>query len=239
MRTLPTLLLVAAAASLPAQTIQVSKDNRTIAITATDHVIVQADIATVHIGFLAYGPDSPTTYATGSRISNAIATALTSAGVPAEAIESESQNLAPVEDYQLQHLSPAEQAQRKFQLTQNWTVRTTAHDAAHILDLAIKAGANQSGQIDWSLADENAPQAEAAAKALQDARAQAEKMAASLNVHLGGLIYASNQLQAEPIRPLLRAMSAAPLAADQVAPLAINPRRVEKSATVYAIFAIE
>ena len=39
-----------------AQTIQVNKDNRTIAITATDKVIVMADTATVHIGFVAYGP---------------------------------------------------------------------------------------------------------------------------------------------------------------------------------------
>ena len=64
-------------------------------------------------------------------------------------------------------------------------------------------------------------------------------MAVSLNTHLGALIYASNQLQAEPIRPMLRVMSAAPLATEKVAPLAINPRRVEKSATVYAVFAIE
>ena len=45
------------AMTAPAQTIQVSKENRTIAITATDKVIVLADIATLHIGFIAYGPD--------------------------------------------------------------------------------------------------------------------------------------------------------------------------------------
>src|SRR5258707_563696 len=37
------------------QTIQVNKDNRTIAITATDKVIVMADTATVHIGFIGGG----------------------------------------------------------------------------------------------------------------------------------------------------------------------------------------
>ena len=34
-----------------AQTIQVSGSNRTIDVTATDKVIVMADVATVHIGF--------------------------------------------------------------------------------------------------------------------------------------------------------------------------------------------
>ena len=221
-----------------AQTIQVNKDNRTIAITATDKVIVMADTATVHIGFIAYGPDSDAAYATGSRISNVIVKVLTAAGVPSDAIESENQNVSPVQDYQIDKLTPAEKAQRKFQVVQSWTVRTPADDAAKTLDLAVKAGANQSGQIDWSLKDENAPQAEAASKALQRARTVAGEMAKGLTVKLGPLVFASNETQAQPPVPLVRAM-AVPQMADKVAPLAINPRRIEKSATVYAVFAIE
>ncbi len=84
-------------ATLPAgaQTIQVNKENRTIAVTATDKVTVMADTATVHIGFIAFGPDSDTAYANGSRVSNTIVKALTSAGVPSDAIESENQNVSP------------------------------------------------------------------------------------------------------------------------------------------------
>ena len=230
---------LAANAHASAQTIQVSRENRTIAITATDRVLVMADTATVHIGFLAYGPDSDSAYATGSRISNAIVKALTSAGIPSDAIESENQNVSPVQEYQIDKLTPAEKAQRKFQVVQSWTVRVPAADAAKTLDLAVKAGANQSGQIDWSLKDENAPQAEAAAKALQRARTVASQMATGMSVKLGPLLYASNETQASPVRPLIRAMAAAPMPMDKVAPLAINPREIEKSATVYAVFAIE
>jgi uncharacterized protein len=222
-----------------AQTIQVSKENRTIAITATDKVTVMADIATVHVGFIAYGPDSDTAYANGSRVSNAIVKALTAADVPSDAIQSENQNVSPVQDYQVDKLTPAEKAQRKFQVTQSWTVRSSADDAAKILDLTVKAGANQSGQIDWSLKDENAAQSEAAAKALQRARTVAGDMAKGLNAKLGVLLYASNETLAEPPRPLMRAMSATPMAMAKVEPLAINPRQIEKSATVYAVFAIE
>ena len=232
--------LVAAAPSKAqtiAQTIQVNKDNRTIAITATDKVIVIADTATVHIGFIAYGPDSDAAYATGSRVSNAIVKALTAAGVPNDAIESENQNVSPVQEYQIDKLTPAEKAQRKFQVVQSWTVRTPADNAARILDLAVKAGANQSGQIDWSLKDENTPQAEAAGKALQRARTVASEMAKGLSVKLGALLYASNETQAQPPRPLMQAMAKSAMAAP--APLAINPRQIEKSATVYAVFAIE
>jgi uncharacterized protein len=223
-----------------AQTIQVSKDNRTIAITATDSVITMADVATVHIGFVTYGPDKDAAYAAGSSLSNTIVKSLTSAGVPSDAIESENQNVAPVQEYQVDKLTPAEKAQRKFQVNQSWTVRTNASDAARILDLAVKAGANQSGQIDWSLKDANAPQAEAAAKALQRARTVAGQMAAGMNVRLGALIYASNETEAEPPRPLMRARDAVgAMPAPAPPPLAINPRRIEKTATVYAVFAIE
>ena len=243
----PTLRLAAfalciAALAVPAstQTIQINKENRTIAITTTDKVMALADIATVHIGFIAYGPDSDAAYANGSHISNAIMKSLTSAGIPNDAIESENQNVSPVQDYQIDKLTPEEKAQRKFQVTQSWTVRIPAADAPKTLDLAVKAGANQSGQIDWSLKDENAAQSEAAAKALQRARTVADEMAKGLNARIGALLYASNETQAEPPRPLMRAMAAAPMAmAQKVEPLAINPRQIEKSATVYAVFAIE
>jgi uncharacterized protein len=220
-----------------AQTIQVNRENRTIAITATDRVSVLADTATVHIGFIVFGPDSDWAYATGSRLSNAIIKALTDAEIPAEAIQSEAQNISPVPDFQIERLTPAERGQRRFQVTQSWTVRTPADDAAKVLDQAVKAGANQSGQIDWSFKDEHAPEAEAAAKAMKSARAQAGQMATSLNAKLGVLLFASNQTQTELIRPMAAARMMTTEQASQ--PLAISPRQIEKSATVYAVFAIE
>jgi uncharacterized protein len=64
-------------------------------------------------------------------------------------------------------------------------------------------------------------------------------MAQSLNAKLGVLLYASNEVQASPIRPMMMRAMAAPAPMDKVEPLAINPRQIEKSATVTAIFAIE
>jgi uncharacterized protein YggE len=62
-------------------------------------------------------------------------------------------------------------------------------------------------------------------------------MAKGLSVKLGALLYANNETQAQPPVPLMRLNAAKAAAAP--APLAINPRRIEKSATVYAVFAIE
>ena len=130
----------------PAQTIQVNKDNRTIAITATATIIAMADTATVHIGFIAYGPDKDSAYSNGSSLSNAVVKALTAAGVPSDAIESENQSVAPVHDYEVDELTAADKSMRQFQVTQSWTVRTDADDAAKVLDLAVKAGANSPGR---------------------------------------------------------------------------------------------
>ena len=237
------LVLCVAALPLPtrtmAQTIQVSRENRTIAVTASERVIVMADTATLHVGFIAFGPDSDGAYATGARVSNAIVDALRKAGVADDSIESQSQDVSPVPDFQLERLSPTERAQRRFQLTQSWTVRTKADDAAHLLDVAVRAGANQSGAIDWSLADENTPQAEAASKALQRARSIASQMANSLTVKLGPLVFASNEVDATQPRPMMRMAPGAMAMSASGQPLAINPRRIEKTATVYAVFSIE
>ncbi len=227
---------VTAVAQVPGGGITVSKENRTIAITASDSVVAMADVATVHVGFVVYGIDHDSAYANGSKISNAVVGALKAAGVPSDAIESENQNLAEVQPYQLNQLPDTDKAKRKWELTQSWTVRTNAADAARVLDLAVKAGANQSGGIDWTLKDDNATQAQAAGKALQRARSVAEQMAQGLNVKLGALLFASNETQATPVRPVMAMMRAK---AEPAAPLAINPRRIEKSATVYAVFAIE
>jgi len=232
-------LLPAIASVAQTPSIIVGKDNRSIAITATEKVTSEADTATVNIGYQLFGPDKDSAYTTGSKTSNAIIDALRKAGVPNDAIESQSQSVAATQPYLVEKLSPADKLAHAFTIQQSWTVRSNAADAAKILDLAVKAGANNAGQIEWSLHDLNAAQTEAASKALQRARSVAASMAAGLGVKLGGLIYASNEIEGQPIRPMARAMGGMLAQAQKVEILSINPRRIDTSATVYAVFSIE
>jgi len=222
-----------------AQTIKVDKNNRTIAVTATDKATTDADQAVVHIGFQLFGPDETSTYAEGSKTSNAIIDALKKAGVPDKSIESESQNLQR-NTYHDPQESQMDRDKKQFVLNQSWTVKTKPDDAARILNIAVAAGANQSGQIDWQYRDMNTLQAKAASNALAKAQTIAQQMAQGLNVKLSGLIYASNQAPASPVERLERFASlAAPAPMAKAAPLAINPRQIDEFATVYAVFAIE
>ena len=223
-----------------AQKIVVNKDNRTIAVTVTDKATEPADVATVHIGFRAYGPDSDSAYAAGSKISNAVIDALKKAGVEDKAIQSEAQSVQ--QNYQFDEKeSELERAQKRYVLTQSWTVKTAAPDAAKVLHIAVEAGANDSGQIDWDVKDHAALQAEAAAKALQHAKAVAAQMAKGLGSQLGPLLYASNQAPETPVRPMpmFRAMASGEGAGVGPKPLALSPQVIEENATVYAVFAIE
>ena len=219
------------------QQVQVSKDNRTVTVTATERVVVMADVATVHVGFIVYGKDKDTAYASGTQTSSAIIKALADAGIPKDSVESDSQSVQPVENYQVERMPPADAANRKFQVQQSWLVRTDAESAAHVLDVAVLAGANQSGQVDWSLKDDNTVTAGAAARAIQRAQSVAGQMVQGFGGKVGPLLYASNENETSTVRPV--PMMAMHRAADSSEPLQVNPRRIEKSVTVRAIFAIE
>ncbi len=236
--------LVLAAVAIPghAQQIVVSKDNRTIAVTTSADATADADTVTVQIGFLVYGEDQDSAYALGSKTSNAIAAALKAASIPPDAIQSESQSISPVQQYGNQDWTPAEKAERKFQVQQSWNVKTAAANGAKVLDIAVKAGANQSGQMTWSVADQDGLQAKAAKLALDRARQIAQQMAGGLNATLGQLVYASNEAPAREPGPIMmraQAMAAPPPQSQKVEPLSVSAQKVTASATVYAVFSIQ
>ena len=235
-------IALAGIASATAQQIDVNKNNRTIAVTATDKATADAEVATVHVGFQVYAVSAQSAYVLGSKTSNAIAAALKKSGVEDSAIQSEAQSIAPVQQYENQNLPEVQKAQRQFQVSQSWSVKTSAKNAASVLDAAVQAGANQSGQIDWDVADPDALEAQAAESALKRAHAIADQMAKGLTTTLGPLVYASNQVPERLITPIGRVMASAAAVIQErkvVDPLAVSPQKVTRSATVYAVFSIE
>jgi hypothetical protein len=231
------LLTAVISVAVSAQTIQVNKENRTIAITTSDQAEAIADVAVLSVGFTTYGPDQDSTYADGSQTSNAIIKALRGSGVSADSIESDNQNLSAIEDSDKVRWAKG----IRFTFSQAWHVTVAAKDAATILHVAITSGANDSGGIQWKLANDDAVESEAAAKALAHAQQIAESMAKGLHTRLGALVYASNQAPQRTVFGYSLNTESASLgrAKLNLKPLAISPGRIEKTATVYAVFAIE
>lgn len=209
--------------------LSVSPTNRTLTVTASDNVTAEPEVAILHIGFETQPASAKDAYASGAQTSNAIIDALKQAGVPETAIHSESQFLQ--RDYSVPK-------SHKFTLTEQWTVKTTPKRAAEILDVAVTAGANSSGQIEWTVNDEQALENQALNKAAARAKADAAELAKGMGVRLGALIYVSNQTS-EPVQPMMMRYSAGLAAPPPPQPLAIEPQKVTRSASVYAVFAIE
>jgi hypothetical protein len=235
-----------AAAALSAQTIQINRDNKTIAISTTDEASATADIASVTVGFEVYGADSDSTYAEGGRISHAIMEALHKAGVEQKSIESSGQSLERNTNFDDKD-KPEQRAKKQFVFHQSWEVSVPPQGAAEVIRAAVAAGANKSGAIDWRLSDRKTLQAKAAEAALVKARAVASNMAEGMHVKLGALIYASNETPNAKIyfaRPQGRAMfnteSASVHSSINLLPtLDILPQTIREEATVYAVFVIE
>ncbi len=248
LRTHITIACIAACTALSgfasAQTIQIDKNNKTIAISTSDEATATADIAAVTVGFEVYGPDSTSAYTSGGNVSHAVLEALHKAGVEDKSIESTGQSLQRNTDFDEKD-KPEQRAARQFVFSQSWEVSVPPQSAAEVIRVAVAAGANKSGAIDWRLSDRKTLQAKAAAAALIKARAVASQMADGLHVRLGDLIYASNETPNTQIffkRPgmVLNTESAGLASRINLLPsLEIRPQTIREEATVYAVFAIE
>ncbi len=219
---------VPAFAQSPSQVqLKIDPSNRTLTVSAEGRVEVEPGIAILHIGFETPPSDAKSAYAAGSQASNQIVSALKHAGIPESSIRSESQRLESFDA-----------KAHKFRLAQFWTVRVPPARVAEILDLAVTAGATDSGQIEWTLEDEKALEDEALEQAALRARNNAAVLAKGMGVQLGRLLYATNQLSA-PARSFAYAAGVDRLSSAPPTPLAIEPHKVTRTATVYAVFAIE
>src|ERR1035438_6173599 len=180
-------LVAGCAAAVAQQTSQVQlkieTTNRTLTVSAEERVTAEPEIAILHIGFETQPSDAKTAYAAGAKTSNDVVAALKQAGIPETSIRGESQ-----------HLDSFGYKSHKFKLVQQWTVKTPPERAAEILDVAITAGATDSGQIDWIVKDEKALEDHALDQAAAHARENAAVLAKGMGVKLGALIYVTNEI---------------------------------------------
>jgi uncharacterized protein len=237
--------LLTVSVCLAGQSIQINRENKTIAISTTDEATTTADIAAVTVGFEVFGPDAETVYADGGKLSHAVLEALHKAGVEDKSIESSAQGLQRNTNFDDKD-KPEQRARKQFVMRQSWEVSVPPQSAGSIIRNAVAAGANQSGAIEWRFSDRKALQAKAAESALVKAREVASRMAEGLHVKLGSLIYASNEtpnvkLFIPRADRFLNTESASVSGTVSIPlpTLEIRPQTIREEATVYAVFAIE
>jgi uncharacterized protein YggE len=232
-------VVIAIAGSLLAQDIQVNRQNKTIAVTADESTTADAEVALLSIGYRNYGVTQDAVFQENVRVAERITKALLDAKVPKANIETDKLQLTRTE---IDEKWTADmKKERQFTAGQSWHVTVSASDAQTVVDLAVKAGANEVGDVEWDVADPVALQSKASGAALAKARSIADKMAQGLGTKLGELVYASNRA------PVSKKWQTVEVNAEQIVPapappppkLTLFPQKVKSDATVYAVFSIE
>ena len=214
-------------------------DQKTIEISATEKVRVPAETATIKIGFQNQAATKDVAYAENTRAANKILQALLDAGVPKEAIETETLNLGQEQErYEAKSNPPA-----RYTAKQQWQIYSKAGDAQKVVDIAIAAGANQIESVDWSVADDKQLETRAYAAALKRARELAEQTATQSGLKLGEIVTIANSSAPERFtrfegRQMRKLEMFAMLEEPKLAMLKLQPGTVEQEASVTVIFAI-
>jgi uncharacterized protein len=226
-------------ASLPAQDIQVNRQNKTIAVTADESTTADAEVAVLSIGYHNYGPGQDLVFRENVAAAERITKALLDAKIPRVNIETEKLRLARTEIDE--KWTPDMKKERQFVAEQSWHVTVSATEVQTVVDLAVKAGANEIDDVEWNVVDPVALQARASGAALAKARSIADQMAKGLGTKLGELVYASNRASVPKMwRGATVNTESAMLAPPPPPPkLTLFPQKVKSDATVYAVFSIE
>jgi uncharacterized protein YggE len=239
-RYLLTIAVIASAGLLLGQDIQVNRQNKTIAVTADESTTADAELAVLAIGYHNYGVTQDGAFLENVRVADRITNALLDAKVPKANIETDKLQLTRAEFDE--KWTADMKKERQFAAGQSWHVTVAASAAQTVVDLAVKAGANEVDDVEWNVADPVALQAKASGAALAKARSIADQMAKGLGTKLGELVYASNR--APVVKRWLSGSlntESATLSSvlDKQPKLTLFPQPVKSNATVYAVFSIE
>jgi uncharacterized protein len=160
-----------------------------ITAVGTAAVSVAPDLARVDVGVFTQGATAQDASAADATQANAIITALQALLGAGANIKTINYSLSPVYN----NPPPGQNASIIGYSVSN-TVEITLTDLSKIgrtIDTAIQSGANRVQGISFDLQDRNPPTAQALKAAAINARAQADAIAAGLNVHTGAVLHAS------------------------------------------------
>ncbi len=228
-----------------AQTIQVSRDNKSIYITSEGEAKAEPEIAILTLGYHTWSKTKDALYDETATVSDKVVTTLIRAGVKKEMIHTDKTSLTHVD---AEPNWPADwKANRVFEAELRWKITVPVKDAEGIVAIAVQAGATDLSDVEWDVVDRTRLQAEASKNALEKARTVANSMALGLGTKLGALVYASNSAPIRPSNwPFFGSLETSSASVSSVirTPLPpkiikLLPEKINEKTTVYAVFAIE
>lgn len=185
----------------PAATAPAAMQNppsRTISVNGTGSVTITPDIAYITIGVHTEGADVSEALASNTQQAKTVSDALTALGVDAKDIQTTAFNVYPMQQY-----GPnGEMLDLKYVVDNS--VYITVRDLnkmGEILSTVVGSGANNISGIQFDVADRSKAETEARQKAVNDARAQAEELAAAAGAKLGKIQFLSANVDSSSATP--------------------------------------
>jgi hypothetical protein len=200
-----------------------AEPSRTISVNGSGQANGSPDIAYVNLGVDVVNAEVGKALDQANTTINAVAEALKGAGVDAKDIQTSSFNVYPEDRVNPQTGQPSGERAYRVQNTLNVTVRDITKVGA-VIDVGLKAGANSLSGLNFGIADMSKLEQEARLKAVADAKARAEQLAAAFGVKVGAVVSVRESRGNVPGPAFDYRVAAAPSAVAniQVGQLAVN-----------------
>lgn len=159
-------------------------DQFTISVQGSGKVSAVPDIATLNFG-VQTGRQKTADGAMKmlTEKMTAVIKSLETAGIEEKDISTQYLNLNPAYDW-----NDGKRVDQGFEATQSLVVKVRDLDKiSSVLDVAVRAGANQAGSVGFTIDDPDVLREQARAEAIEDAKMKAMKLAADLGVSLGAM----------------------------------------------------
>lgn len=161
----------------------------TISVSADDKVIAKPDVATVNMSVVSKGKTVVEVTTDGNKKMNDIVAALKAMQIDEKDIQTSGYYLNPEQDYSEDRLPNQTPKIIGYTLTQSVEVKVRKVDqAGDVVQKATDLGANNIGNINLTIDDQDKLKDEAREKAFAKARAKAETLARQAGVRLGKVI---------------------------------------------------
>jgi uncharacterized protein YggE len=158
----------------------------TVSVSGHGEVNVPPDTASVNIGVDIIKPTLDEAQSQATEQANAVITALKDAGIDPADIQTSYYSVNILRDYS-ENADPTQIT--GFEVTNQLQVTVRDTDKlGEILDSAVQAGANSIYGVNFLVSDQTAAASQARVKAVDDARAKAEELAAATGLTLGPVV---------------------------------------------------
>jgi uncharacterized protein len=222
-----------------AQGIQVNRENRTVAVSASATVESDPEFAVIHIGYLNYAATKDAAVDENVRVTSKIIDAILASGLKKTDIATEDLGLRQPDSGNGDSTVEERQGKR-FEASQQWAITVRPADAQGVLDRAIAAGANDLQGVTWDVGNPSALDAKAASLALDKARDLAGQLAQQSGGKVGQLLFVSNTQPGSISWFGNGGYGQSVTVEANIAPsFRLFPRKVSRQVTIYAAFALE